>query len=174
MRDPSPYAGKTVQLRADALELGGLPCEVADWYERTGQRLTWRAALLLGEPRAQSYNIRRARSGLPDDDEVLLGKVDGMGAIVHVSEIEGADQSRSIPAEPKTTDSRAVGQPCPACQAPLTDTDTVAVVALGPGADEAARRNCAAGYDYAAVVVELHWACRTGDESYEITKATEA
>jgi hypothetical protein len=89
MRDPSPYAGTTVQLRADAVEVGGLPAEVADWYENTGSHITWHEAYQQGDFRAQSYYNRRALAGLPDDDEVLLARVDGMMRIIHVTEIAG-------------------------------------------------------------------------------------
>lgn len=166
MRDPSPYAGRTVRLRADAAELGGHNIEVVDWYERTGQSMAWRDALAAGDPRAQGYAVRRGLAGLPDDDEVLFGRVDGMGQIVHLSEIEGAVSSSPMPAGPKPADERAIGQDCPACGVPLAAGDMVMVVPLGPGPDPEARAAARSGLPYQAVVVELHWPCATGDESY--------
>lgn len=166
MRDPSPYAGKTMRLRPDAAELGGHPIEVVDWYERTGPRLTWRQAHEAGDPRAQNYAIRRALGDLPGDDDVLFSRVDGMGQIVHLSEIEGVSGPVQNQHGPAMADQRAVGQPCPACRVPLAANDWVAVLPLGPGPDPQARVNARAGMPYQAVVIEIHWACHTGDESY--------
>jgi hypothetical protein len=101
MRDPSPYAGQTVRLRPDAAELGGHQAEVVDWYERLGDKVPWRDNP--GDPRAQGYTVRHGLGGLPDDDEVLFARVDGMGQLIHLSEIVGA------PVGP------APGQPCPTC-----------------------------------------------------------
>lgn len=171
MRDPSPYAGRTVRLRADAAELGGHQFDVTDWYERTGPGLTWRAALENGDPRAQGYAVRRGLGGLPDDDEVLFGRVDGMGQLVHVSEIEGATQPVRNPFGPKPPHEDEIGRPCPACEVPLAPGDMVAVVVLGPGRDLAARLNAKAGLPYEGRAIEVHWACATGDDQYEITGA---
>lgn len=167
MRDPSPYAGQTVHLRPDAAEIGGLPADVVDWYERTGQGLTWRQALEAGDFRAIGYNVRRGLGGLPDDDEVLMARVDGMGRIIHLTEIVGATGPVQTPQGPSLVDDRAVGLPCPACQVPLASGDLVATLQLGPGADPVAREACRAGQPFTAVMTELHWACRTGDESYQ-------
>jgi hypothetical protein len=166
MRDPSPYAGTTVQLRPDAVEIGGLPAEVVDWYERTSGGKTWREAIGT-DPRAQGYAIRRGMAGLPDDDNVLFARVDGMGYLIHYTEIVGESGGTENEFGPKPVSSSEVGEPCPACTVPLADGDTVAVRALGPGADPLARANARAGQPYQAVAVELHWACATGDESYE-------
>ncbi len=163
MRDPSPYAGQTVRLRADAAALGGHAAEVVDWYERLGDRLPWRDNP--GDPRAQGYTVRRGLGQLPDDDEVLFARVDGMGQLIHVSEIEG-EGPRQNDRGPAMVDQRAVGQPCPACQVPLATDDFVAVIPLGPGPDPKARHNARAGYPFEAVVIEIHWACHTGDETY--------
>lgn len=165
MRDPCPYAGQTVKLRADAAEIGGYDFEVQDWFDRTAG-VGWRKALDAGDPRAIGYNVRRGLGDLPDNDDVLFGRVDGVGRLVHLSEIEG--QSVKTPDEawrgPKTADERAVGQNCPACGVPLADGDQVAVLALGPGADPDARAKARAREPYTAVVVELHWSCATGEE----------
>ena len=101
MRDPSDYAGKTVRLRPDAAELGGHQAEIVDWYELTGDRLPWRDNP--GDPRTGNYTVRRGLGGLPDDNDVLFARVDGMVQLIHVTEIEGGPQ----PVKP--------GQPCPAC-----------------------------------------------------------
>jgi hypothetical protein len=166
MRDPSPYAGTTVQLRADAVEVGGLPAEVVDWYENTGSHITWHEAYQQGDFRAQSYYNRRALAGLPDDDEVLLTRVDGMMRIIHVTEVAGYVPPPA-PDGPSLVSDSEIGQPCPACQVPFAAGDQVAVLVLGPGGDPAARAACLAGQAYQGVAIELHWACRTGDTQYE-------
>lgn len=168
MRDPSPYAGQTVRLRPDAAELGGHQAEVVDWYERLGDHLSWRDNP--GDPRVQGYTVRRGLGGLPDDDEVLFARVDGMGQLIHLSEIEGAGAPVLVPTGPTLVNPAAVGLPCPACQVELVDGDLVAALPLGPGANPAARAACRSGGPYEAVVIELHWACRTGDESYSATE----
>lgn len=166
MRDPSPYAGQTVQLRADAVEIGGLPAAVVDWYENTGTHIGWHQAYAAGDFRAQSYYVRRGMAGLPDDDDVLLAKVDGMNRIVHVTEVVGYTPPPAPPTPTEVSGSE-IGEPCPACLVPLADGDLVFALALGPGADPTARAACLAGQPYTAQIVELHWACRTGDESFQ-------
>jgi len=168
MRDPSPYAGKTVRIRADAVDIGGLSADVADWYENTGRRIPWKAALAQNDPRAISYNVHRGMAGLPDDNDVLFATVDGMGRIIHASEIDGYTPTPPTPvAGPSDVSASEIGVPCPACLVPLLAGDKVAAVALGPGINPAARAHARNGQPYEAVMVELHWACRTGDESYQ-------
>lgn len=171
MREPSPYAGQTVRLRADAAELGGHQAEIVDWYERTADGQAWHDRIDT-DPRAQGYAIRRGLGGLVDDDDVLFARVDGLGQLVHVTEIEGAPQPQVARQRtgPSLVNKAAVGHPCPACQVPLVDGDQVAVIPVGPGADPAARRNARAGLPYECVHIEAHWACVTGDESYAIKR----
>lgn len=173
MRDPSPYAGRTVTIRADAAELGGHPAEVVDWFERTGQRVGWKIGRDRGDPRATGYAVRRGLGGLPDNDEVLYARVDGMGALIHVSEIDGAQLPvlAALKAGPAEVSPWEIGTPCVACKELLADGDFVAILPLGPGRNPAARLNARSGFPYDALTIELHWACRTGDETYEIPEA---
>lgn len=166
MRDPSPYAGLTVTLRPDAAEIGGLDAEVVDWFERTGTGITWRQALEQGDPRADGYNVRRGVGGLPDDDHVLFARVDGMGRLIHLTEIEGATVPHQTRSGPAMVNLAAIGRPCPACQVPLAEGDMVAVVQLGPGANPGERAKAAAGLPFECVCADVHWACATGDETY--------
>lgn len=173
MRETSPYAGQTVTIRGDARDIGGLPAVVADWYVNTGQHVTWEQALAAGDFRAQSYANRRAQAALPDDDDVLLARVDGMNMLIHVTEISGYQAPITAPTAPApapVSDSE-IGVPCPACLVPLATGDMVAVLLLGPGADPVARAAALAGEAYDAVAVEMHWACRTGDETYQLAEA---
>jgi hypothetical protein len=174
MRDPSPYAGTTVQLRTDALEIGGLPADVVDWYERTSGGVSWKLTIAT-DPRAQGYAIRRARAGLPDDDDVLFARVDGMGCLIHRTEIVGdAAQQSDSQFGPQPVKDSEIGQPCIACSGLLATGDMVAVRPLGPGASPEARTNARAGLPFEAVTIELHWACATGDESYQLPPAEAA
>lgn len=165
MRDPSDYAGKAVRLRQDAAELGGHQAEVVDWYERTGGGIPWRFAE--DDPRTENYRIRSGLGGLPDDNDVLFARVDGMGQLIHVTEIEGYTAPTTSPSGPSLPDERAIGKPCPGCGKPIEREHLVAKLAIGPGADKEARAAAKAGGTFACVYVDIHWACRTGDESYE-------
>lgn len=60
------------------------------WKELTGG--SWMVAN--GNPACMSYAIRGGLSGLPIDDNVLYGHTpDGLGHLVHVSEIKTSDGS---------------------------------------------------------------------------------
>ncbi|MCW2768503.1 MAG: hypothetical protein JWO11_4462 [Nocardioides sp.] len=84
-REPSAYAGKTVKIRADVARLGGQEYRVEDWWINVFGA-SWMHAD--GNPAAMQYGIRSALGGLPLDNEVLYGKVGGLGVLVHISEIE--------------------------------------------------------------------------------------
>lgn len=162
MRDPSDYAGKTVRLRADAPELGGHTAEVVDWWEIAKLKLVAAAV----DFKAQDYGIRAALAGLPVDDDLLYARVDGMMRIIHVTEIEGYAPPISE-LKPAALEARDIGATCPACERPIRGGDMVAILVLGPGTDPAERAKALAGEPYNAAVIEVHWACRTGDERYE-------
>lgn len=53
------------------------------WDKVTGQ--SWMDAD--GNPAALNYAVRGATEGLPIDDEVVYGKMNGLGYLVHVSEL---------------------------------------------------------------------------------------
>lgn len=85
---PHPLAGHTVTVKADLHGQGPGEHEftVEDWNDRVfGQ--SW--MLLEGHPAALVYAMRSAMAGLPTDNEVVYGKVHGLGHLVHVSEIQG-------------------------------------------------------------------------------------
>ena len=88
--EPHPLAGKTVQVDLD----GNGPADfvIEDWWDRVFGG-SWMDAGL--NPAAIGYSIRTgfaiARgSTIPIDDEVVYGKRDGFGHIVHVTEFAGA------------------------------------------------------------------------------------
>lgn len=167
MRDPSPYAGQTVKLRDDATDFGGLSAAVVDWYERTGKGVSWHDAIAT-DPRAQGYAIRRDRAGLPDDDDVLFARVDGMGQLIHRTEIVGETATTEAQYGPRPVHGTEIGQPCIACGVLFAGGDRVAVRPLGPGLNPQARVNARSGKPYESIVIELHWACATGDEQYQV------
>ena len=62
---------------------------------------------------------------------------------------------------PKSADHPSIGKKCKACGQPFVEGDYTALVAVGPGDCEEARRACAEGRAYNAVAVEVHWECST-------------
>lgn len=79
-----PLTGKTVKvdLNGDG-ELVDL--EIEEWWDvLTGT--SW--MMSNGNPAALNYALRAGQQGLPLNDEVVYGKVDGLGEIVHVNQIK--------------------------------------------------------------------------------------
>ncbi|MFF7899998.1 hypothetical protein ACFZCV_14555 [Streptomyces sp. NPDC007920] len=93
---PHPLAGQVVTV-APAAQLHGFPdatplqFKVEDWNDRVFGGQWWGA--MDGNPAALSYAMRSAVGGLPTDNEVVYGHVGGRGHLVHVSEIQGGDES---------------------------------------------------------------------------------
>ena len=59
---------------------------IEDWWDSiTGK--SWQTAT--GNPAALEYSLRIANTSIPLDDEVVYGKLNGLGKLVHVSEIAG-------------------------------------------------------------------------------------
>jgi hypothetical protein len=84
---PHPLAGQTVKLAlagpaADLVD--GDLYRIEDWWDRV-YGASW--GVSGGNPAAMKYAIRSGLSGLPTDDEVVYGKVNGIGHLVHVSEL---------------------------------------------------------------------------------------
>lgn len=87
-----PSSGDTVQVRfvgagheqIPASKDGPVDFVIEDWWDHlTGG--SWMFAE--GNPAAIVYAIRGGLNGLPLDDDVVYGKVDGRGHLAHVSEI---------------------------------------------------------------------------------------
>ena len=83
--EQSPLAGKTVKIISGRYK--DLQFKVEDWWDRLNQG-SWMFAR--GNPACLQYAIRNSPVGddLPIDDEVLYGKIDGLGYLIHISEIE--------------------------------------------------------------------------------------
>ncbi len=87
----SELAGKTVQIKANVEHpqvsaFGGSEYRVEDWWDRVGNG-SWMFAK--GNPACLVYAMRTgfSKTPVPDDDEVLYGKVGIFGHLVHISEI---------------------------------------------------------------------------------------
>lgn len=77
--EPHPLAGQTVVVA----DLG--PFRIEDYWDRVSGG-SWMFAA--GNPAALQYAIRSATAELPLDDDVVYGKSEnGLGHIVHVSEL---------------------------------------------------------------------------------------
>ena len=91
-RERSPYAGCEVKTRPDVgadpltcRELGNRLFTVEDWWENVSGR-SW--MVVNGNPATTAYAIRVGMKGtVPFDNEVLYGKIDGLGYLFHVSEL---------------------------------------------------------------------------------------
>jgi hypothetical protein len=88
--EQSPLAGQTVKLRDDFYHPQFPDCKelvIEDWYDRVAGR-SWMVAQ--GNPGALVYAMRTGLQQayrVPTDDEVLYGKYNGLGVLVHVSEL---------------------------------------------------------------------------------------
>lgn len=65
---------------------------------------------------------------------------------------------------PKSSHDEAIGDLCPACDTPFVEGDYFTIVPLGPGDDPVARAKARQNRWYAAIGIEVHWACATGRE----------
>lgn len=83
-------AGQTVALRlTEPIWTGldpGAVMVVEDWWDRVSGQ-SWKVAR--SNPAAIVYAIRTAfmRQSIPDDDEVVYGRVGGIGYLFHVTEL---------------------------------------------------------------------------------------
>lgn len=106
--DKSPIAGKWVRIREHVEhpqygDFGGSYIRIEDWWDRlTGG--SWMFAK--GNPGCLVYAMRTAfaKPRVPTDDEVLYGhRRDGLGSLVHVSEIDPSTATNKRPTpEPET------------------------------------------------------------------------
>ena len=98
-QESSPFAGQTVKIKEGIHhpqnpDFGGSEYRVEDWWDHlTGG--SWMHAQ--GNPACLVYAMRTGlASDVPTDDEVLYGKVGAFGHLVHISEIEEADNAGDI------------------------------------------------------------------------------
>lgn len=78
---PHPLAGKTVIMAAG--DFKNHPAKVADWRDRA-RDAGWRIST---DPSAERYRVRRARVGLPADEDVVAVTIGIRNELVHASEL---------------------------------------------------------------------------------------
>ena len=87
MRDEHPQKGRDVVVypKYEIQNLvEGAVFTLEDWWENVSGT-SWR--LSAGNPAALQYAARSGMAGLPDDDEVVYGKIGHLGYLVHISEL---------------------------------------------------------------------------------------
>lgn len=78
--DPHPYAGKTVKLKT------GHDYRLEDWWDRNGQG-AW-LDCIPANVACCKYAARFILLGLPNDNEVVYGKIGPYGHLIHESELD--------------------------------------------------------------------------------------
>lgn len=63
----------------------GAEFRLEDWWDRVAGE-SWMNAQ--GNPAAMIYGIRSGTAGLPTDNKVVYGHINGLGYLVHVSELQ--------------------------------------------------------------------------------------
>ena len=88
----SSLAGKKVKIKAGVThrqvpDFDQKEIEIEDWHDRIMGK-SW--MFCDGNPACLIYAMRTAfsKNPVPTDDEVLYGKIDGLGYLVHISELE--------------------------------------------------------------------------------------
>lgn len=87
MAHAKDYSHKTVEVENISSPTAGVEKYEVEgyWDDLTGGSWMWAN----GNPAAIKYAMRSAAHGsLPFDDEVLYGKINGFGHLVHISEIK--------------------------------------------------------------------------------------
>lgn len=81
-----PLAGKKVLIKPEAHLLANREYLIEDWWDRVAG-MSWMDAR--GNPACLQYAMRTAFSDkpIPTDDEVVYGKIDGLGYLVHFVEL---------------------------------------------------------------------------------------
>lgn len=87
---PHPLAGQTIPLNDVAADrsgrvVPGAMFRVEDWWDRLNGK-SWTVST--GNPAALQYALRTGLArNVPLDDEVVYGKIDHFGHLVHVNEL---------------------------------------------------------------------------------------
>jgi hypothetical protein len=79
----SLLAGTKVKIKSEAMELGNLELLVEDWWDRVAGK-SWMQCN--GNPACTVMS----NMNIPNDNEVVYGKINGLGYLVHISELDGA------------------------------------------------------------------------------------
>lgn len=81
-KETHPLAGQTVKLAGKTFN--GSEVRIEDWWDRVYGK-SWMDSE--GNPAALNYAFRAGSDGLPLGDDVVYGKIGGLGHLIHVSEI---------------------------------------------------------------------------------------
>jgi len=84
-KEKSPIAGSFMFIKSGVPELGDKIIHIEDWWDRISGK-SW--MFCVGNPAAMNYGIRSGLNGLPIDDEVVYGHINGLGFLVHISELD--------------------------------------------------------------------------------------
>lgn len=86
-KEKSPLAGQKVKVKETTNEIGGNEILVEDWWDRVAGK-SWMNCD--GNPACLNYAMRTGFSKVhvPTNNEVLYGKIDGLGYLVHATELE--------------------------------------------------------------------------------------
>jgi len=74
-----PLAGQNITLPS------GDTYWLEDWWDRVSGGTSWMD--MQGNPACMLYAMKSGMNNLPLDNEVVYGKVDGLGHLMHVSEL---------------------------------------------------------------------------------------
>lgn len=85
----SPLAGQKIKIKSETNELANLEILVEDWWDRVAGK-SW--MVCSGNPACLNYAMRTGMSNMniPNDNEVVYGKINGLGYLVHTSELQSA------------------------------------------------------------------------------------
>lgn len=84
-KESSEFAGQTVRI-INSKQYKGCQYQVEDWWDKVSGK-SWMAAN--GNPACLEYAMRTGlQDEVPTDDEVLYGKIDGLGHLFHITEVE--------------------------------------------------------------------------------------
>lgn len=78
-----PLAGKVVEIKSGSYI--GMSYRIEDWWDRIAGK-SW--GVCEGNPACIDYALRTTLTDIPLDDEVVYGKIDGLGKLIHVSQLD--------------------------------------------------------------------------------------
>ncbi len=89
----SAILGSTVKVKADVPVIGGSEFAVVDWFDRV-HGWSWMSPSAADVPAVVGFKKRYGQSPAPHDDDVLYGRINGQGALVHASEIAEPEKDK--------------------------------------------------------------------------------
>ena len=100
-KDRHPLAGQTVMIKSGEME--SQEYRIEDWADRVMGN-SW--IFMAGNPTCLQYAIRGVHDSLPTDDNVLYGKIGGLGYLVHVQEIDAITPTTPTTETPQDDDTQ--------------------------------------------------------------------